>query len=129
MIRHELADVVNTRYLAYEHADVELELADIERIVNLLDNWFAIPGTNIRVGLDALIGLVPGLGDIVMLFANLYVVERLSRLGLSGFTRLRMFGNVFIDFALGAIPILGDFFDIAFRANVRNLQIARRALT
>lgn len=128
MIRHELADVVSTRYLAQEHADVELELADIERLVNLLDNWFEIPGTKVRVGLDAIVGLVPAVGDIVMLFANLYVVERLSRLGLSGFTRARMFGNVFIDFAVGAIPVLGDFFDIAFRANVRNLEIARRAL-
>lgn len=128
MIRHEMADVVNTRYLAYEHGSLELELAEIERIVNMLDSWFVIPGTNVRVGLDAIVGLVPALGDIAMLLASLYVVDRLSRLGLSGFTRARMFANVFIDFVIGAIPVLGDFFDIAFRANVRNLEIARRAL-
>jgi hypothetical protein len=108
--------------------DVDEELARIERLVEILDTWFAIPGTNVRVGLDSIVGLIPGVGDTVMLLANVHVAERLSRLGLPATVRLRMYGNVLIDLVVGAIPVLGDIFDVAFKSNVRNLALARRHL-
>jgi hypothetical protein len=114
----QMADVV----------DVDEELARIERLVDMLDSWFAIPGTSVRVGLDSIVGLIPGVGDVVMMIASLHVAERLSRLGLPVTVRLRMYANVLIDFAVGAIPVLGDIFDVAFKANVRNLTLARRHL-
>jgi hypothetical protein len=109
--------------------DIDEELVRIERLVDMLDSWFAIPGTSVRVGLDSIVGLIPGVGDVVMLLASLHVVERLSRLGLPVTVRLRMYANVLIDFAVGAIPVLGDIFDVAFKANVRNLTLARRHLS
>lgn len=108
--------------------DVDEELGRIERLVDILDNWFAIPGTNVRVGLDSIVGLIPGVGDAVMLLANVHVVERLSRLGLPMLVRVRMYGNVLLDLVVGAIPVLGDLFDVAFKSNVRNLALARRHL-
>ncbi len=108
--------------------DTDAELDRIEKLVQILDNWFLIPGTNVRVGLDAIVGLIPGAGDVVMLLANIHVVQRLSELGLPALVRLRMYGNVLIDLAVGAIPILGDIFDVAFKSNVRNLALARRYL-
>lgn len=108
--------------------DIGAELDRLEQIANLLDAWFVIPGTSIRIGLDPIVGLVPGAGDFLSFLASVYIVDRLSRLGISGFTRARMTGNILIDFLLGSIPILGDFFDVGFKANVRNLELARREL-
>jgi hypothetical protein len=108
--------------------DVEGEFARIERLANLLDAWFEIPGTSIRIGLDPLVGLIPGAGDALTFLASIYIVDRLSRLGLSRLTRARMVGNILIDLVVGAIPVLGDLFDIGFRANIRNLELARRDL-
>jgi len=108
--------------------DIGAELDRLQQLANLLDAWFVIPGTSIRIGLDPIVGLIPGAGDFVSFLASVYIVDRLSRLGVSGFTRARMAGNIVIDFLLGSIPILGDFFDVGFRANVRNLELARREL-
>jgi|KBSSwiStaDraftv2_1062776.scaffolds.fasta_scaffold718546_3 hypothetical protein len=108
--------------------DVEDELARVARLANLLDAWFEIPGTSIRVGLDPLVGLIPGAGDALTFLASIYIVDRLSRLGVSRLTRARMVGNILIDLLVGAIPVLGDIFDVGFRANIRNLELARRDL-
>ena len=108
--------------------DAESELVRLESLATLLDSWFVIPGTGIRVGLDPIVGLVPGVGDAVMFIASLYIVDRLSRLGLSSWTKLRMLGNVVVDLLIGSIPVLGDIFDVGFKANIRNLALARRAL-
>ena len=108
--------------------DIEAELARIERIAYLLDAWIEIPGTSIRVGLDPIVGLLPGVGDALTFFASIYVIDRLSRMGLSPLTRARMVGNVVIDFLVGSVPVLGDLFDVGFKANIRNLELARREL-
>jgi hypothetical protein len=108
--------------------DAERELEKIERIADLLDSQFTIPGTSIRFGLDSLLGLVPALGDAAGLFASLYVLKRLTALGLPAWTRHRMLMNVALDAAGGTVPLLGDVFDLAVKANRRNLALARRAL-
>jgi len=97
----------------------------LERLATLLDNSIRIPGTQIRVGLDGLIGLVPGIGDSLMLLASLYVVLRARMLGAPMSIILQMLINVALDFVVGSVPVLGDIFDIAFKANIRNIDLLR----
>lgn len=103
-------------------------LEEVEKFVTLLDSQFVIPGTDVRFGLDAIVGLVPGLGDAVALLASAYVYKRLTELDLGPVTRARMVGNILIDAVVGAVPVVGDIFDVAFRANQRNLELARKAV-
>ena len=104
------------------------ELERIERIADLLDSRFTLPGTSVRFGLDSLIGLLPVIGDAAGLLASLYVWQRLSELELPKTTLTRMAANVALDAAVGTVPLLGDVFDVAFRANRKNVELARRAL-
>jgi hypothetical protein len=100
--------------------------ADIEFLAGLLDDRFAIPGTNIRFGLDAIIGLIPGVGDAVSATLSSYLIWRAHQLGASKFTLLRMAGNMAVDTVVGSVPLLGDVLDVKFRANRRNLELLRR---
>ncbi|MGR3571585.1 DUF4112 domain-containing protein [Brevirhabdus sp.] len=104
------------------------ELRRLDRLAQLLDSRFRIPGTGIRFGLDGLIGLVPGLGDLATLAPSAYLLVQANRLGVSKATMLRMAGNTGIDFAIGAVPLLGDIFDIGFKANNRNVALLRADL-
>lgn len=97
----------------------------LDRLATLLDNSIRIPGTRIRVGLDGLIGLVPGIGDSLMLLISLYVVLRARMLGAPLSIILQMLVNVALDFVVGSVPVLGDIFDIAFKANIRNIDLLR----
>ena len=97
----------------------------LDRLATLLDNSIRIPGTRIRVGLDGLIGLVPGIGDSLMLLAGLYVVLRARMLGAPMSIILQMLVNLALDFVVGSVPVLGDIFDIAFKANIRNVDLLR----
>ncbi len=98
----------------------------IEAMEGLLERAFVLPGINRRIGLDAIVGLVPVAGDIIAAAMGAWIVWEARNLGMSKFHLLRMAANVGIDTALGAIPIVGDLFDIAFRSNTRNLRIVRR---
>ncbi|HEX2591342.1 MAG TPA: DUF4112 domain-containing protein [Rhizomicrobium sp.] len=106
----------------------EEELARLEWLAQLLDSRFMVPGTNIRFGVDGLIGLIPGVGDVVSGLISLYLITRASYLGLSPWVKARMVWNVVLDTAIGAIPFLGDIFDVSFKSNVRNIALAREAL-
>jgi hypothetical protein len=107
----------------------EAEVLDhVEALVNLLDSQFVIPGTNIRFGLDSLAGVIPVVGDFLGLALSAYVYKRLSELGLSRVTRGRMIVNILIDAGVGAVPVAGDVFDVVFRANKRNLELAKKSL-
>ena len=97
-------------------------------LTHLLDTAFTIPGTRWRIGLDAIIGLVPGAGDVVTSAFALYIVVEAHRLGVRGGTMARMLGNVAIDFLIGSIPLIGDIFDTAWKCNVRNLQLLEREM-
>jgi hypothetical protein len=103
-------------------------IARITAVAQLLDNALLIPGLNRRVGLDALIGLVPGIGDAVSALLSAYIVWEARRLGLPRWKIARMIGNVAIDTAIGAIPFAGDAFDMVFKANMRNLRIVNQHL-
>ncbi len=103
-------------------------LAEVETIAWLLDNSIPVPGTGRRLGIDALIGFVPVVGDVVSGGIGLFVVWRASRFGLPRVVVARMLANSAIDIAIGAIPLIGDAFDLWFKANTRNLAIVRRHL-
>ena len=100
--------------------------ADMEALAWLLDNSIPIPGTSRRIGLDAVIGLVPGLGDVVSGGLGILVVARAVQLGLPGVVIARMLVNVALDFVIGSIPVIGDAFDLWFKANARNVGLVRR---
>jgi hypothetical protein len=100
--------------------------AEVERLralTRLLDNAIRIPGTHYRVGLDALIGLVPFAGDVIGAIFSTTIVLRAARLGVSRATLVRMMGNVALDAIVGEIPLLGDLFDAGWKANSRNLAL------
>ncbi|MCB0569676.1 MAG: DUF4112 domain-containing protein [Phaeodactylibacter sp.] len=105
--------------------DYSQELAWIDKAATFLDNRFRIPGTNIRFGADFLIGLIPYAGDVFSFALSGMLVLIMARKGASGMALVKMVGNVFIDGAVGTIPLLGDIFDLKYRANMRNLSLLR----
>jgi hypothetical protein len=91
----------------------------------LLDNSIPVPGTNFRFGIDTIIGLVPGVGDLVGGALSAYIILEAARLGVPRPLLARMGYNVLVDVAVGTIPLLGDLFDAGFKANLRNLALVR----
>lgn len=106
----------------------EAALRQVERLGRLLDTAFRVPGTRWRFGLDGLLGLVPGVGDGLSAALSLYPVYLAWRLGAPPALLIRMMANVGVDAAIGAVPLLGDIFDFAFKANRRNTRILRTHL-
>jgi len=104
-------------------------IARLDTLATLLDTAFVIPGTNVRFGLDALIGLVPGIGDAITTALSLFIVHEAYQLGAPGHLIARMLGNVAIDGLFGSVPVVGDAFDVAWRANVRNVRLLREWLS
>ena len=100
----------------------------IEAMEQLLENSFTIPGINYRIGLDSIAGLIPVIGDFVTAAMGMYIVWEAKNLGLPKWKLWRMTGNVAFDTAIGAVPVVGDAFDLVFRSNTRNLKIVKRHL-
>ncbi|MCW3089985.1 MAG: hypothetical protein JWP81_1054 [Ferruginibacter sp.] len=98
-------------------------MSHLDLLARLMDSQFKIPGTNIKFGLDPLIGLIPGAGDFATLLISGYMVMILARNGASGFVLARMTMNILIDALIGSIPILGDIFDVGFKASQRNMKL------
>ena len=98
------------------------------RVAHLLDTAFRIPGTSWRVGLDPILGLVPGLGDIATVGPALWILDIARRVGVPRRTRMRMLAYIAADMAFGAIPLVGDIADAGFRANRRNTLLIDRHL-
>jgi hypothetical protein len=104
----------------------EERIARVEALALLLDTAFIIPGTNLRFGFDALIGLVPGIGDALTTALSLWLVKEAHALGAPVHLIGRMLGNIAIDGVVGAVPLLGDAFDLVWKSNRRNLYLLRR---
>jgi hypothetical protein len=102
---------------------VQRSLLRLRQLAWLMDSQFLIPGTTMRVGLDGLIGLIPGIGDFAGALISLYIIHQASRLGATRWMIARMLFNVLLEALIGLIPLLGDLFDIAFKANIRNLKL------
>lgn len=103
-------------------------LASLARLSRVLDGAIRVPGTDIRIGLDPLLGLVPGLGDWAGALGSGYILLRAANLGAARPTLLRMAANISVDFLAGSVPVLGDIFDIGWRANERNMALLRAHL-
>lgn len=107
---------------AYSEKDA---LARLDFLATLLDSAFVIPGTNVRFGLDGVIGLFPGIGDAITTAMSAWIVYEAKQLGVPKHILARMIGNVAIDGLVGAVPLAGDVFDVLFRANRRNMKLLR----
>jgi hypothetical protein len=103
-------------------------IARIDALATLLDTALVIPGTGVRLGLDALIGLFPVVGDIITTALSLFIVHEAYRLGAPGHVIARMLGNVTLDGVFGAVPLVGDAFDVLWRANRRNVRLLQKWL-
>jgi len=98
----------------------------LDYVAALLDDMFRIPGTQIRFGLDALIGWVPGIGDAMTGVASFLIVFASWRRGAKAVTLVRMAANVLLETAIGAIPVAGDVFHVVWKANRRNYRLLLR---
>jgi hypothetical protein len=98
----------------------------LEALGRLMDGAFVLPGTNIRFGVDAIIGLVPVAGDMISGVISSYLIWEARQLGAPRWLIARMMANTLLDTTIGAIPVLGDAFDLMFRANMKNMALLRR---
>lgn len=103
----------------------EQRLNQVRFIARLMDDQFRVPGTSLRFGLDSILGVVPGLGDALTSAISLLIVHHAWPSGASKLTLARMLGNVGINFLVGSVPLVGDLFDVAFKANRKERAPAR----
>src|SRR5579884_4307347 len=103
-------------------------LRRMQLVANVLDTAFVIPGTKQRVGIDAVLGLIPGVGDILTTILSSYIIWEAKNLGISRFAISRMLANLGIHATVGSLPLVGDLFDAFFRVNQRNMRIVRSHL-
>ena len=107
---------------------LEMTRSRLRRVARLLDSGIAVPGTSWRIGIEALIGLIPGIGDVIGALLGSYFVAEALRVRAPRGTVGRMVGNVLFDLALGIVPVVGDIADFAFKSNERNLRLLDRHL-
>jgi Domain of unknown function (DUF4112) len=98
-------------------------IRNLDSLAKLMDSQFQIPSTKIRFGLDALIGLIPGVGDFAGFLVSGYMITVLVSNGASGFIVAKISFNILIDATVGSIPLIGDIFDLVFKANERNMKL------
>lgn len=108
--------------------DALARLKRLRRLAWLIDGVFKLPGTRFRFGLNSVVGLVPVGGDAVLGALSLYIIYEAAQLGVPGPLLARMFGNVALEVVGGSVPVLGDVFDMALKANLRNLAIIEQHL-
>ncbi len=111
-----------------QQRSVEVEQS-LERLGWLMDDLFRVPGLGWRVGLDALVGLIPGVGDTATTLASLYILTSAVRYRVPKVTLLRMGLNLGIDYAVGALPLVGDLFDAWWKSNQKNIELLRKRAT
>ncbi len=103
--------------------DKEAYLIRLKRFASWLDDRIPIPGTDQRIGLDAIIGFIPVVGDVFTAVTALYVLRVGLKLGVPKITLMRMMWNVGTDFVLGAVPIVGDVYDVYLKSNLKNVRL------
>ena len=107
---------------------VEIE-ASLDHLSRWMDGLFRIPGVGWRFGLDAIVGLIPGVGDTLTTLVSFYILVAAVRYRVSKITLLRMGANIGIDYVLGSIPFVGDLFDAVWKSNQMNVELLRRRAT
>lgn len=105
--------------------ELDAELARLDQLARWFDSAIIIPGTQIRFGLDSLVGLVPGIGDAVAALPGLYIIHKARQLGAPTHLIARMTLNLFGDLVLGSVPVVGDLFDVAFKSKTMNAGLLR----
>lgn len=95
----------------------------LRQLAHIMDGAFTIPGTNIRMGVDSILGLIPVIGDTLSVAISGYIYTFAKNAGVPWYQRVRMIWNIFIDWLIGIVPFLGDIFDIGFKANLKNVDI------
>jgi hypothetical protein len=113
-------------YQTYSARETGQSVARLEALARLMDGAFVLPGTQIRVGLDAIIGLLPVAGDIVSGLISSYLIWEARQLGAPKWLIVRMMANTLLDTVVGSVPVVGDAFDVMFRANMKNMALLRR---
>lgn len=108
--------------------DIDTELARLRKIAWRMDALFFIPGTNLAVGLDSILGLIPVVGDGAAKIPAIWIIWKAKDLGASPGALAYMAANLVIDFTIGSIPLIGDLFDIAYNANIRNVRLLEKNL-
>ena len=116
------------RYERVDRDEMDAAYARVEALARIMDSIVVIPGTTVRIGVDALLGLIPVVGDVVSQAISSYIIWEARRMGVSRLTMARMVGNSLVDMAVGAVPLVGDAFDVAFRANLKNLALLKADL-
>jgi hypothetical protein len=109
-------------------SDAAAEVVALRRLSHALDELFVVPGTSYRVGLDPLLGLVPGVGDVAASTASAYIVARAAALGVPRATLARMVVVLVVDAVFGSLPVVGDVFDATWKANARNVRLLEARL-
>jgi hypothetical protein len=108
--------------------DYDAKLAQLERLADLLDSRWRIPGLGIPIGIDGIASIFPVVGDSATGVVSAYLVYQASRMGVPKSVLMRMAANTGVDWVVGSIPVLGTLFDIGFKANRRNVNLLRRHL-
>ena len=119
------ANTTHPQQILTDHQREVTQLKWVDEFSQLLDTKFRIPGTEQRFGVDFILGLIPGVGDVVSLGMSGLLVATMARHGASGKLVFRMLINVFLDATIGAIPILGNLFDLVYKANYKNAMLMR----
>lgn len=121
---------------AGKHAQHSLSKEDREKLIkrlqtiaHLFDDAVTVPGTSIKLGWDAVLGLIPIVGDASTTAVSAYFLWEAYRLGASRWTLTKMVWNVLVDFIIGFVPLVGDLFDVTFRANRRNMKLLEKELS
>lgn len=104
------------------------KLTKLRRIGRLLDNAITIPGTKLRLGLDPILGLLPGGGDTITGGISAYIVVEAARMGIPRKVLGKMVGNILIDSFAGTIPVVGDLFDVGWKSNIKNIELLEKHL-
>jgi hypothetical protein len=99
---------------------------DLDQLARWMDSVFRIPGLGLRFGLDVILGLIPGAGDIATSLVSIYIFTAANRIGVPRITLVRMALNIIIDLVVGAVPFVGDAFDVYWKSNQRNVELLRR---
>jgi hypothetical protein len=104
----------------------EQELQDLDKLAELMDSRFHLPGTDIRFGLDSVLGLMPGVGDTATILITLYLVSKAEKYNLPKKVIRQMYRNAAIDWGIGLIPLAGDIFDVGWKANLKNVALLKK---
>ncbi|MDZ4816006.1 MAG: DUF4112 domain-containing protein [Verrucomicrobiota bacterium] len=115
-------------YPQVEPENREATLQQAEKIANILDACITIPGTKFKIGLDPILGLIPGLGDAIAALFSAYIIMLATRWGLPQATIVRMATNLVIDLVIGIVPVAGDIADAFWKSNLKNVKLLREGL-